>query len=99
MHLHFGHARSREKPLTWPCPRQGVYAIYGTVFCLRSTVAQSKKSYPYVAVAAAGFFSSLSPLSCFCALIFHTNEGRKDIFYLTLHSTHFIYGYMASDIW
>ena len=27
------------------------------------------------------------------------NEGRKDMFYLTTHSTHFIYGYMASDIW
>ena len=26
-------------------------------------------------------------------------EGRKDVFYLTTHSTHFIYGYMASDIW
>ena len=26
-------------------------------------------------------------------------EGRKEIFYLTTHSTHFIYGYMASDIW
>ena len=26
-------------------------------------------------------------------------EGRKDMFYLTTHSTHFIYGYMASDIW
>ena len=26
-------------------------------------------------------------------------EGRKDIFYLTTDSTHFIYGYMASDIW
>ena len=25
-------------------------------------------------------------------------EGRK-CFYLTMHSTHFIYGYMASDIW
>ena len=25
-------------------------------------------------------------------------EGRKEIFYLTTHSTHFIYGYMASDI-
>ena len=28
-----------------------------------------------------------------------TEEGRKDMFYLTTHSTHFIYGYMASDIW
>ena len=25
--------------------------------------------------------------------------GRKEIFYLTTHSTHFIYDYMASDIW
>ena len=24
---------------------------------------------------------------------------RKDMFYLTTHSTHFTYGYMASDIW
>ena len=28
-----------------------------------------------------------------------TVEGRKEMFYLTTHSTHFIYGYMASDIW
>ena len=26
-------------------------------------------------------------------------EGRKETFYLTTHSTHFIYGYMVSDIW
>ena len=26
-------------------------------------------------------------------------EGRKEFFYLTTHSIHFIYGYMASDIW
>ena len=26
-------------------------------------------------------------------------EGRKEMFYLTTQSTHFIYGYMASDIW
>ena len=26
------------------------------------------------------------------------NEGRKEMFYLTTHSTHFIYGYMASDM-
>ena len=23
----------------------------------------------------------------------------KEIFYLMMHSTHFVYGYMASDIW
>ena len=26
-------------------------------------------------------------------------QGRKEMFYLNTHSTHFIYGYMASDIW
>ena len=26
-------------------------------------------------------------------------EREREIFYLTMHSTHFIYGYMASDIW
>ena len=26
-------------------------------------------------------------------------EGRNEMFYLTTHSTHFIYGYMTSDIW
>ena len=25
-------------------------------------------------------------------------EGKKELFYLTMHSTNFIYGYMASDI-
>ena len=25
--------------------------------------------------------------------------GRKEMVYLTMHSTHFIYDYMASDIW
>ena len=28
-----------------------------------------------------------------------TREGRKEMFYLTTHSTYFIYGYMASNIW
>ena len=27
------------------------------------------------------------------------SKGRKKMFYLTTHSTHFIYIYMASDIW
>ena len=26
-------------------------------------------------------------------------KGRKEMFYLTTHLTHFIYSYMASDIW
>ena len=36
-------------------------------------------------------------------IIFHcvstTAEKEREMFYLTTHSTHFIYGYMASDIW
>ena len=31
-------------------------------------------------------------------LVFYDNQERE-MFYLTTHSTHFIYGYMASDIW
>ena len=26
-------------------------------------------------------------------------EGRKEMFYLTMHSTHFIYGFMVSHMW
>ena len=29
----------------------------------------------------------------------YTREREREMFYLTTHSTHFIYGYMASDIW
>ena len=29
----------------------------------------------------------------------HSEGRKKEIFYLTTHSTHFIYGYVASDIW
>ena len=27
------------------------------------------------------------------------SEREREMFYLMMHSTHFIYGYMASDIW
>ena len=37
---------------------------------------------------------------CVTRLLMNDSEGgKKDIFYLTTHWTHFIYGYMASDIW
>ena len=38
-------------------------------------------------------YLNLRPFAVMCL------EGRKEMFYLTMHSTHFIYGYMASDIW
>ena len=28
-----------------------------------------------------------------------SREREREMFYLTMHSTHFIYGYMVSDIW
>ena len=28
-----------------------------------------------------------------------SNQREREMFYLTTHSTHFIYGYMVSDIW
>ena len=32
-------------------------------------------------------------------LLLIEKEGWKEVFYLTMHLTHFIYGYMVSDIW
>ena len=32
-------------------------------------------------------------------LLFLIREREREMFYLTTHSTHFIYGYMAFDIW
>ena len=44
---------------------------------------------------------SLSRQSTTTSFHYHITgkEGTKEMFYLTTHSTHFIYGYMASDIW
>ena len=35
----------------------------------------------------------------FLLVVSTKQEGRKEMFYLTTHSTYFIYGYMVSDIW
>ena len=32
-------------------------------------------------------------------LLYYKKGMRKEMFYLMTHSKHFIYGYMASDIW
>ena len=40
------------------------------------------------------FSDSLSAL-----MVIGESKGRNEMIYLTTHSTHFIYGYMASDIW
>ena len=46
----------------------------------------------------------ITPQICHCVLINKTSDTaaqfrEREMFYLTTHSTHFIYGYMASDIW
>ena len=35
----------------------------------------------------------------FVEIIIQQNTRRKEMFFLMMHSTHFIYSYMASDIW
>ena len=43
---------------------------------------------------------SASAKVCTILAVWGLAEGkRKGMFYLTTHSTHFIYGYMVSDIW
>ena len=37
--------------------------------------------------------------STFQSTLADESSGRKEIFHLTTHSTHFIYDYMASDLW
>ena len=40
----------------------------------------------------------VSLYECVCVYVYVRERGRE-MFYLTTHSTHFIYGYMASGIW
>ena len=64
------------------------------------------KFTPYLNNCLEKYLTLLSQKSGIILLKFRTSNhylpietGRKDMFYLTTHSTHFIYGYMASDIW
>ena len=48
------------------------------------------------------YFFVLSLLELMIYAIIYTSyerEREREMFYLTTHSTHFMYGYMASDIW
>ena len=44
------------------------------------------------------YFIFINPFVRLVTRIMDT-EREREMFYLTTHSTHFIYGYMASDIW
>ena len=57
------------------------------------------------AMAGTRIFAQIIVVFCCLCITASTNlgsniqEGRKEMFYLTTHSTHFIYCYMASDLW
>ena len=44
-------------------------------------------------------FSFNDALNTFCLWLYNVRLVVKDVFYLTTHSTHFVYGYIASDLW
>ena len=44
-------------------------------------------------------FKDLNCQTLCVKLEWQTGMREREMFYLTTHSTHFIYGYMASDIW
>ena len=44
-------------------------------------------------------YNTGSKMDKFIHNVQYNTEREREMFYLTMHSTHFIYGYMASDIW
>ena len=52
--------------------------------------------YSYLFNEASNTFLSMGKLTRDAIL---NGKREREMFYLTTHSTHFIYGYMASDIW
>ena len=69
------------------------------VWTLYATECQSlsflNRAWPSCAVLTTQF----NRCNCVTLPSYRRKEGRKEMFYLTTHSTHFIYGYMVSDIW
>ena len=65
--------------------------------CLFPSVGHCTSSQSVSAIIGRGSFSMVP----FSLPLFPTvcTEREREMFYLTTHSTHFIYGYMTSDIW
>ena len=59
---------------------------------------QNKTWIPYVVCATCQSNLEGWMISDWPSILFPSNKGEREMFYLTTHSTHFIYGYMA-DIW
>ena len=66
---------------------------HGLCHTSRGALAGTRNSYCHYRVCMYVWF--LCPLQYYLTSIF---KARKEMFYLTTHSTYFIYGYMASDI-
>ena len=45
------------------------------------------------------YFRAMGEKQLSLSLLLNCAAPEREMFYLTTHSTHFIYGYMASDIW
>ena len=84
--------RTPHQPVTWLLSSTGRLSIQHSINRGTRVLANFFTSYsPSPDDAAPG----LLPVTRFLSEL----EGRKEMFYLTTHLTHFIYGYMASDIW
>ena len=53
----------------------------------------------YHVVAACGYYELWKQILLDIISAISVKGGRKEICYLTMHSTHFIYSYVALDIW
>ena len=81
------------------------YEQIGLIVCTWSVLASPDT--PKWAHPAKGQICHLIIYICVCvcvhtfihACIYVYVEREREMFYLTMHSTHFIYGYMTSDIW
>ena len=90
-----GGVRNKSASFNYPIRIDGFLAWTLTMSCLINLVAN-------VALCSShchGVFVKMFPYFLKMFFFFFFLRGRKEMFYLTMHSTHFIYGYMASHVW
>ena len=80
---------------------RGISALSPAVTCasnklsLLHSVLPVRVDQAWPGVACLNNYTRIPEIICIRSL----REREREMFYLTTHSTHFIYGYMASDIW
>ena len=82
----------------WEIQSMNVYCVWITV-SYRKHTSPSSKQIKNRNLSIMGKGTVFKPLAQRILIQSLTVLTRKEMFYLTMHSTHFIYGYMASDIW